>query len=189
MFKAGPWAFNCPTAFFIRPAPYHIQLAYSDIDRAWLHGRPQVETLPTSPTPPKAKPSGNANAHNQPSQHVNNQRDRPKASNDSKTNKPTHTAAAAATMAHLGPGKAASSKEQAGLRYPSNGKTIYHRPLNRTKTAELSQSSFAYLFSEMVSYAQRRVTGIQELEKRCVIPHPPLFPRPPPTQPTTHTRN
>lgn len=75
-------------------------------------------------------------------------------------------------MAHLGPGKAASSKEQAGLRYPSNGKTIYHRPLNRTKTAELSQASFAYLFSEMVSYAQRRVTGIQELEKRCV-PLPP----------------
>lgn len=69
-------------------------------------------------------------------------------------------------MAHLGPGKTASSKEQAGLRYPSNGKTIYHRPLNRTKTAELSQSSFAYLFSEMVTYAQRRVTGIQELEKR-----------------------
>ena len=73
-------------------------------------------------------------------------------------------------MANLGPGKAASSKEQAGLRYPSNGKTIYHRPLNRTKTAELSQSSFAYLFSEMVSYAQRRVTGIQELEKRYATP-------------------
>lgn len=69
-------------------------------------------------------------------------------------------------MSHLGPGKAVSSKEQTGLRYPSNGKTIYHRPLNRTKTAELSQSSFAYLFSEMVTYAQRRVTGIQELEKR-----------------------
>jgi hypothetical protein len=75
-------------------------------------------------------------------------------------------------MAHLGPGKTA--KEQAGLRYPSNGKTIYHRPLHRTKTAELSQASFAYLFSEMVSYAQRRVTGIQELEKRYATPlHPP----------------
>jgi hypothetical protein len=77
-------------------------------------------------------------------------------------------------MAHLGPGKTASSKEQAGLRYPSNGKTIYHRPLHRTKTAELSQASFAYLFSEMVSYAQRRVTGIQELEKRYVHPPSPL---------------
>jgi trafficking protein particle complex subunit 5 len=58
------------------------------------------------------------------------------------------------------------SKDQSGLRYPSNGKTIYHRPLNRTKTAELSAASFAYLFSEMVVYAQRRVRGIQDLEAR-----------------------
>ncbi|KAJ4288268.1 Trafficking protein particle complex subunit 31 [Collariella sp. IMI 366227] len=77
-------------------------------------------------------------------------------------------------MSHLGPSKTASSKEQTGLRYPSNGKTIYHRPLNRTKTAELSQSSFAYLFSEMVSYAQRRVTGIQELEKRLNLQGHPI---------------
>ena len=55
---------------------------------------------------------------------------------------------------------------QPGLRYPSNGKTIYHRPLNRSRTQELSQASFAYLFGEMVSYAQKRVTGIQDLEKR-----------------------
>lgn len=57
-------------------------------------------------------------------------------------------------------------KETPGLRVPSNGKTIYHRPLNRTKTAELSHASFAYLFSEMVTYAQRKVTGIGDLEKR-----------------------
>ncbi|KAM5344849.1 hypothetical protein ACJ41O_010711 [Fusarium nematophilum] len=57
-----------------------------------------------------------------------------------------------------------SSSKEPGLRYPSNGKTIYHRPLNRSKTAELSQASFAYLFGEMVTYAQRRVKGIQELE-------------------------
>lgn len=56
--------------------------------------------------------------------------------------------------------------KEPGLRYPSNGKTIYHRPLNRSKTAELSQASFAYLFGEMVTYAQRRVKGIQELEQR-----------------------
>ncbi|KAL2168726.1 hypothetical protein VTG60DRAFT_6897 [Thermothelomyces hinnuleus] len=78
-------------------------------------------------------------------------------------------------MSHLvGSGKTASSKEQAGLRYPSNGKTIYHRPLNRTKNAELSQASFAYLFSEMVNYAQRRVTGIQELEKRLNLQGHPI---------------
>ena len=72
-------------------------------------------------------------------------------------------------MANLGTtGKSGGGKEgSGGLRYPTNGKTIYHRPLNRSKTSELSQASFAYLFSEMVSYAQRRVTGIQDLEKRC----------------------
>ncbi|KHE84128.1 TRAPP I complex, partial [Neurospora crassa] len=78
-----------------------------------------------------------------------------------------------------------------GLRYPSNGKTIYHRPLNRTKTAELSKAAFAYLFAEMVSYAQRRVTGIQELEKRLNLQGHPiglklldllLFREPPRTQ-------
>lgn len=53
-----------------------------------------------------------------------------------------------------------------GLRYPSNKKTIYDRNLNRTKTAELSRAAFAYLFVEMVSYAQKRVTGIADLEKR-----------------------
>jgi trafficking protein particle complex subunit 5 len=56
--------------------------------------------------------------------------------------------------------------KEPGLKYPSNGKTIYHRPLNRSKTAEISQASFAYLFGEMVTYAQRRVKGIQELEQR-----------------------
>lgn len=75
--------------------------------------------------------------------------------------------------------KAAASKDAlpppgSGLRYPTSGKTIYHRPLNRSRTSELSQSSFAYLFSEMVSYAQRRVTGIQDLEKRYV-PTAPTF--------------
>ncbi|PSR76400.1 NO signaling/Golgi transport ligand-binding domain-containing protein [Coniella lustricola] len=61
-----------------------------------------------------------------------------------------------------------------GLRYPTNGKTIYSRTLNRTRTAELSQASFAYLFGEMVSYAQRRVTGIQDLEKRLNIQGHPI---------------
>lgn len=59
------------------------------------------------------------------------------------------------------------ASQAVGLRYPSNmTKTIYQRPLNRTRTAELSQASFAYLFSEMVVYAQKRVTGIADLEKR-----------------------
>ena len=53
-----------------------------------------------------------------------------------------------------------------GLRVPSNRKTIYDRHLNRSRNAELSRASFAFLFGEMVTYAQRRVTGIQDLEKR-----------------------
>ena len=53
-----------------------------------------------------------------------------------------------------------------GLRYPSNKKTIYDRNLNRTKNAELSRAAFAYLFVEMISYAQKRVTGIADLEAR-----------------------
>ena len=57
-----------------------------------------------------------------------------------------------------------------GLRTPSNRKTIYDRNLNRTRTAELSRASFAYLFGEMVTYAQRRVTGIQDLERRYIPP-------------------
>ncbi|TVY47826.1 Transport protein particle subunit [Lachnellula occidentalis] len=63
---------------------------------------------------------------------------------------------------------------QAGLKYPSSGKTIYNRPLNRSRTQELSQASFAYLFGEMVSYAQKRVTGIQDLEKRLNVQGHPI---------------
>lgn len=80
-------------------------------------------------------------------------------------------------MANIGamPGKSGTKE----LRYPSNGKTIYHRPLARGRTSELSQASFAYLFSEMVSYAQKRVTGISDLEKRFASPlSPPLTSRP-----------
>ncbi|KAF2260383.1 trafficking protein-like protein particle complex subunit 5 [Lojkania enalia] len=53
-----------------------------------------------------------------------------------------------------------------GLRYPSNKKTIYDRNLNRSKNAELSRAAFAYLFIEMISYAQRRVRDVNDLEKR-----------------------
>ncbi|PYH43833.1 trafficking protein particle complex subunit 5 [Aspergillus saccharolyticus JOP 1030-1] len=58
------------------------------------------------------------------------------------------------------------STSSTGLRVPSNRKTIYDRHLNRSRNAELSRASFAFLFAEMVTYAQRRVTGIQDLERR-----------------------
>ncbi|EFX04766.1 bet3 family protein [Grosmannia clavigera kw1407] len=79
-----------------------------------------------------------------------------------------------AAQQHQGPQQMVHGHGQNGLRYPTSGKTIYHRPLNRTRTAELSQSSFAYLFSEMVSYAQHRVTGIQDLEKRLNVQGHPI---------------
>ena len=53
-----------------------------------------------------------------------------------------------------------------GLRYPSNKKTIYDRNLNRSKNAELSRAAFAYLFVEMISYAQKRAKNMVDLEKR-----------------------
>ena len=56
-----------------------------------------------------------------------------------------------------------------GLRYPSNRKTIYDRNLSRSKNAELSRAAFAFLFVEMIGYAQRRVKGITDLEKRWVF--------------------
>ena len=59
-----------------------------------------------------------------------------------------------------------ASQSSPGLRLPSNRKTIYDRHLNRSRNAETSRASFAFLFGEMVTYAQRRVTGIQDLEKR-----------------------
>ena len=46
---------------------------------------------------------------------------------------------------------------------------IYDRILNKTRTAEVSLSAYAFLFSEIVQYTQKRVNGIGELERRCVV--------------------
>jgi len=43
---------------------------------------------------------------------------------------------------------------------------IYDRPLNKTRAAEVSASAFAFLFSEVVQYTQKRVSGINDLERR-----------------------
>ncbi|KAH9920274.1 NO signaling/Golgi transport ligand-binding domain-containing protein [Fomitopsis serialis] len=44
--------------------------------------------------------------------------------------------------------------------------TIYDRPLNKTRAGEVSASAFAFLFSEVVQYTQKRVNGINDLERR-----------------------
>ncbi|KAI0035241.1 NO signaling/Golgi transport ligand-binding domain-containing protein [Vararia minispora EC-137] len=43
---------------------------------------------------------------------------------------------------------------------------IYDRPLNKTRSAEVSASAFAFLFSEIVQYTQKRVGGINDFERR-----------------------
>ncbi|SJX65607.1 related to TRS31-TRAPP subunit of 31 kDa involved in targeting and fusion of ER to golgi transport vesicles [Sporisorium reilianum f. sp. reilianum] len=46
---------------------------------------------------------------------------------------------------------------------------ILERPRDKTRTAEVSLSSLSFLFSEMVSYTQNRVTGVTDLEKRLSL--------------------
>ncbi|KAI9143791.1 NO signaling/Golgi transport ligand-binding domain-containing protein [Paraphysoderma sedebokerense] len=43
---------------------------------------------------------------------------------------------------------------------------ILERHLNKTKSAEVSLGAFAFLFSEIVQYSQKRVNGIQDLERK-----------------------
>lgn len=43
---------------------------------------------------------------------------------------------------------------------------IYDRNLNKSRSTEVSAAAFAFLFSEVVQYTQKRVTGIADLERR-----------------------
>jgi len=43
---------------------------------------------------------------------------------------------------------------------------IYDRNLNKTRNAEVSGAAFAFLFSEIVQYTQKRVSGINDLERQ-----------------------
>ncbi|KIK04317.1 hypothetical protein K443DRAFT_648742 [Laccaria amethystina LaAM-08-1] len=47
-----------------------------------------------------------------------------------------------------------------------NRPNIYDRNLNKTRGTEVSASAFAFLFSEVVQYTQKRVNGINDLERR-----------------------
>lgn len=48
--------------------------------------------------------------------------------------------------------------------------SIYDRNLNRSRGLELSHSAYTLLFAEMVTYAQNKVEGIAELERRYPRP-------------------
>ncbi|CAA7260015.1 unnamed protein product [Cyclocybe aegerita] len=47
-----------------------------------------------------------------------------------------------------------------------NRPNIYERNLNKTRGAEVSGAAFAFLFSEIVQYTQKRVSGINDLERQ-----------------------
>lgn len=51
---------------------------------------------------------------------------------------------------------------------PGARPNIFDRPLAKTRTAEVSAAAFAFLFSEVVQYAHKRVSGINDLERRYV---------------------
>ncbi|KAK6526825.1 TRAPP subunit trs31 [Arthrobotrys megalospora] len=78
---------------------------------------------------------------------------------------PFRTASTASTATSPTP-KYANLTASTNLRYSLTRKSIYDRHLNRTKTSELSKSAFAFLFGEMVQYAQKKVYGVQDLEKK-----------------------
>ncbi|KAH9486697.1 Transport protein particle subunit trs31 [Psilocybe cubensis] len=47
-----------------------------------------------------------------------------------------------------------------------NRPNIYDRNLNKTRGAEVSSAAFAFLFSEIIQYTQKRVSGINDLERQ-----------------------
>ncbi|KAH7104181.1 TRAPP I complex [Auriculariales sp. MPI-PUGE-AT-0066] len=46
---------------------------------------------------------------------------------------------------------------------------IYDRNLNKTRQSEVALSAYAFLFSEMIQYTLKRVTGVPDLEKRLNV--------------------
>jgi len=57
----------------------------------------------------------------------------------------------------------ASSKNPANRVVPN----IYERNLNKSRSIEVSVAAYAFLFSEIVQYTQKRVSGINDFERRC----------------------
>ena len=70
------------------------------------------------------------------------------------------------SVAHAG---AAPTGGVAGGLIESRGPDIVERPRDKTENAEVAASSLAFLYAEIVSYVQGRVSGIAELEKRCAV--------------------
>lgn len=79
----------------------------------------------------------------------------------------------------------AGSSAPSGTSYPFNipststsnpkrnsaASSILERPINKTKGSEVSLAAWAFMFSEIIQYTQRRVSGIAEFEKKWVGSH------------------
>ncbi|CAO3566581.1 unnamed protein product [Mortierella alpina] len=68
----------------------------------------------------------------------------------------------AASLPSVG-GYSSSTPSIYGKRATTN---ILERHLNKTRGTEVSVNAFAFLFSEMLQYTQKRVNGIQDLERK-----------------------
>lgn len=69
------------------------------------------------------------------------------------------------SVEHLSP--TSSARFSLPSKLPAGPKpNIYERNLNKTRVAEVSAASFSFIFSEVVQYTQKRVSGVNDLEKR-----------------------
>jgi len=66
------------------------------------------------------------------------------------------------TRFSLSSANTAVASTKPGLNRPN----IYDRNLNKTRGTEVSGAAFAFLFSEIVQYTQKRVSGINDLERQ-----------------------
>lgn len=78
------------------------------------------------------------------------------------------SAGAAATSAGIAGSAAGQAAEGQQAGAFAQGPDILERPRDRTRNSEVSASSLAFLFAEVVSYTQNRVLGISDLERKCV---------------------
>ncbi|BEI85842.1 hypothetical protein CcaverHIS002_0601290 [Cutaneotrichosporon cavernicola] len=62
---------------------------------------------------------------------------------------------------------ASTSRHSPQASLPVNASTnILERPLNRTRTSEVSLAAWAFMLAEIISYSQSRVDSVNDLEKR-----------------------
>jgi hypothetical protein len=69
-----------------------------------------------------------------------------------------------------------------GVGSSAGGGEMLDRPRDKFRQTHVGSAALAFLYAEVVRYTQARVTGIAELERKCVMlsclscPPPPLSP-------------